>query len=77
MYTDVHIEGLWEPVKVKRHEKMTKQFSSYVDEEKDVPRWLVNNTNLINFKGKHLEIIFNLLSIHFSSHSIISTLIIF
>lgn len=50
-HTEVHINGAWEPVKVKRHERMTEQFKDYAPAGTSVREWLRDNTHLVHVKG--------------------------
>jgi hypothetical protein len=50
-HIEVHINGIWEPVRVKRHERMTKQFAAYAPAGTNVREWLRDNTHLVHVKG--------------------------
>lgn len=50
-HTEVHIDGVWEPVRVKRYVGMRKQFADYAPAGTDVSKWLRNNTRLVQVQG--------------------------
>ncbi len=50
-HTEVHINGIWEPVRVKRYERMTKQFADYAPAGTNVREWLRDKTHLVHVKG--------------------------
>lgn len=50
-HTEVHLHGVWEPVRVRRYVGMRQQFADYVPAGTDVSRWLRHNTRLVQVKG--------------------------
>jgi hypothetical protein len=60
-YTEVHINGIWEPVRVKRHEKMTQQFADYAPVGTNVRDWLRDNTHLVHVKGPLIPDLYDML----------------
>lgn len=50
-HSEIHIDGLWEPVRVKRHVRMTEQFAEYVPAYKDVREWFRDHTHLVHVTG--------------------------
>lgn len=60
-YTEVHIDGIWEPVRVKRYERMTEQFTDYAPEGTNVCQWLRDNTHLVHVKGPLIPDLYDML----------------
>lgn len=60
-HTEVHIDGIWEPVRVKRYERMTEQFTDYAPAGADVREWLRDNTRLVHVKGPLIPDLYDML----------------
>ncbi|GAB6194535.1 hypothetical protein [Desulfocastanea catecholica] len=60
-HTEVHIDGTWEPVRVKRHERMTEQFTDYAPSGTNVGEWLRDNTHLVHVKGPLISDLYDML----------------
>ena len=60
-HTEVHIDGTWEPVKVKRYERMTEQFTDYAPAGTNVGEWLRDNTHLVHVKGPLIPYLYDML----------------
>lgn len=60
-HTEVHIDGTWEPVRVKRYERMTEQFKDYSPAGTDVREWLRDNTHLVHVKGPLIPDLYDML----------------
>ena len=60
-YTEVHIDGTWEPVRVKRYERMTAQFTDYAPAGTNVSEWLRDNTHLVHVKGPLIPDLYDML----------------
>jgi hypothetical protein len=60
-HTEVHINGIWEPVRVKRYERMTEQFTDYAPAGTNVREWLRDNTHLVHVKGPLIPDLYNML----------------
>ncbi len=60
-YTEVHIDGTWEPVRVKRYARMTEQFTDYAPAGTNVGEWLRDNTHLVHVKGPLIPDLYNML----------------
>ncbi len=60
-HTEVHIDGIWEPVRVKRYERMTAQFTAYAPAGTNVQEWLRDKTRLVHVKGPLLPDLYTLL----------------
>ncbi len=60
-HTEVHIDGIWEPVRVKRHEGMTKQFADCAPAGTNVGEWLRDNTRLVHIKGPLIPDLYDML----------------
>ena len=60
-YTEVHIDGTWEPVRVKRYERMTEQFTDYAPAGTNVSEWLRDNTHLVQVKGPLIPDLYDML----------------
>ena len=60
-HTEVHIDGNWEPVKVKRYERMTEQFTDYAPAGTNVGEWLRDNTHLVHVKGPLIPYLYDML----------------
>jgi len=60
-HTEVHIDGIWEPVRVKRYERMTVQFADYAPAGTNVGEWLRDNTHLVHVKGPLIPDLYGML----------------
>lgn len=60
-HTEVHIDGIWEPVRVKRYETMTEQFKDYAPAGTNVGKWLRDNTHLVHVKGPLIPDLYDML----------------
>jgi hypothetical protein len=60
-HTEVHIDGIWEPIKVKRYERITEQFKDYAPAGANVREWLRDNTHLVHVKGPLIPDLYNIL----------------
>lgn len=60
-HSEVHINGLWEPVRVKRYERMTEQFEDYAPAGTNVGEWLRDNTHLVHVKGPLIPDLYDML----------------
>jgi hypothetical protein len=60
-YTEVHIDGTWEPVRVKRYERMTEQFTDYAPAGTNVSEWLRDSTHLVQVKGPLIPDLYDML----------------
>lgn len=60
-YTEVHINGTWEPVRVKRYKRMTEQFTDYAPAGTNVGEWLRDNTHLVHVKGPLIPYLYDML----------------
>jgi len=60
-HTEIHINGQWEPVKVKRYESMSEQFADYAPEGTEVHEWLRDNTHLVHVKGPLIPELFGMM----------------
>lgn len=60
-HTEVHINGIWEPVRVRRHERMTRQFADYAPAGTNVGEWLRDNTHLVHVKGPLIPDLYDVL----------------
>ncbi len=60
-HTEVHIESTWEPVRVKRYERMTEQFADYAPAGTNVREWLRDNTHLVHVKGPLIPVLYDML----------------
>ncbi|TKB09645.1 hypothetical protein [Desulforhopalus sp. IMCC35007] len=60
-HTEVHINGIWEPVKVNRYEGMTDQFIDYAPAGTNVAEWLRDNTHLVHIKGPLIPDLYEML----------------
>ncbi len=60
-HTEVHIDGIWEPVRVKRYKRMTEQFTDYAPLGKNVREWLRDNTHLVHVKGPLIPDLYTML----------------
>ena len=60
-YTEVHIDGSWEPVRVKRYERMTEQFTDYAPAGTNISEWLRDNTHLVHVKGPLIPDLYDML----------------
>ncbi len=60
-HIEVHIDGIWEPVRVKRYERMTEQFADYAPAGTNVGEWLRDNTHLVHVKGPLIPDLYEML----------------
>jgi hypothetical protein len=60
-HTEIHIDGIWEPVKVKRYERMTEQFADYAPAGTNVGEWLRDSTHLVRVQGPLISDLFDTL----------------
>jgi len=60
-HTEVHIDGTWEPVRVKRYERMTEQFTDYAPAGTNVGEWLRDHTHLVHVKGPLIPDLYDML----------------
>jgi hypothetical protein len=60
-HTEVHIDGTWEPVRVKRYERMSEQFTEYAPAGTNVGEWLRDNTHLVHVKGPLIPYLYDML----------------
>jgi len=60
-HTEVHIDGIWEPVRVKRHERMTEQFTDYAPAGTNVGELLRDTTHLVYVKGPLIPELYDML----------------
>lgn len=60
-HTEVHIDGTWEPVRVKRYNRMTEQFTDYAPAGTNVGEWLRDNTHLVHVKGPLIPYLYDML----------------
>lgn len=60
-HSEVHINGLWEPVRVKRYERMTEQFEDYAPAGSNVGEWLRDNSHLVHVKGPLIRDLYDML----------------
>ena len=60
-HSEVHIDGTWEPVRVRRYERMTEQFRDYVPAGTNVGEWLRDNTQLVHVKGPLIPDLYHML----------------
>ena len=60
-HTEVHIDGTWEPVRVKKYERMTEQFIDYAPAGTNVGEWLRDNTHLVHVKGPLIPDLYDML----------------
>lgn len=60
-YTEVHIDGIWEPVRVKRYAKITEQFTDYAPAGTNVHTWLCDHTHLVHVKGPLIPDVYDML----------------
>lgn len=60
-HTEVWIDGAWEPVRVKRYERMTEQFAGYAPEGSNVGNWLRDTTHLVHVKGPLIPDLYEML----------------
>jgi hypothetical protein len=60
-HTEIHINGIWEPVKVNRYEGMTDQFTDYAPAGTNVGEWLRDNTHLVHVKGPLIPDLYEML----------------
>jgi len=60
-HTEIHIDGIWEPVRVKRHERMTEQFKDYAPTGTNVREWLRDNTHLVHVNGPLIPDLYDML----------------
>jgi hypothetical protein len=60
-HTEVHIDGTWEPVRVKRYERITEQFTDYAPAGTNVREWLRDNTHLVHVKGPLIPYLYDML----------------
>lgn len=60
-HSELHIAGVWEPVRVKRHERMTEQFADYTPDIRNVGEWLRDNTHLVHLKGPLIADLYDML----------------
>lgn len=58
-HTEIHINGLWEPIIVKRYKRITEQFADYAPAGIHVTKWLRDNTHLVHVKGPLLPDLHN------------------
>lgn len=50
-HSEIHIYGVWEPVRVKRYERTTEQFKDYAPAGTNVGEWFRDITHLVHVKG--------------------------
>lgn len=60
-HTELHINGIWEPVRVKRYESMTEQFAEYAPAGSNVGAWLRDNTHLVRVQGPLIPDLYDML----------------
>ena len=60
-YTEVHIDGTWEPVRVKRYIRMTEQFTDYAPAGTNICEWLRDNTHLVHVQGPLIPDLYGML----------------
>lgn len=60
-HIEVHIDGAWEPVRVKRYERLTEQFADYAPAGTNVKEWLRDNTHLVHVKGPLISDLYDML----------------
>jgi len=60
-HVEVHINGIWEPFRVKRYERITKQFTDYIPAGTNVREWLRDNTHLVHVKGPLIPDLYDML----------------
>lgn len=75
-HTEVHINGVWEPVRVKRYISMTEQFADYAPAGISVGAWLRDHTHLVQVQGPLIPDLYDmLLQSDMFSESYLSSLI--
>lgn len=60
-HREIHIDGIWEPIRVKRYEGITEQLKDYAPAEINVREWLRDNTHLVQIKGPLIPDLFDML----------------
>ncbi len=60
-HTELHIDGIWEPVRVNRFVRMTEQFAAYAPAGANVKQWLRDHTHLVHVKGPLIPDLFTML----------------
>ena len=60
-HTEIHIDGIWEPVRVNRYGRITEQFTEYAPAGKNVGEWLRDNTHLVHVKGPLIPDLYDML----------------
>lgn len=62
-HIEVHIDGIWEPVRVKRYERMTEQFTDYAPVGSNVREWLRDNAHLVHVKGPLIPDLYDMMKV--------------
>ena len=60
-HTDIHIDGIWEPVRVQRHGRISEQFKDYTPAGINVREWLRDTTHLVHVKGPLIPDLYTML----------------